>query len=297
MAQVRPRAGSVSRLATPLRVWLQRFAFLLLIASAVGLMILSEAESSLAQRLRTSVTDAFAPILAALSSPAATVSEWAQAAREFSALREENERLSQEVARLGKWEAVARRLNAQNAAFRDLLHAVPEGETVLITARVIADTRGSFVKSVLVNAGASAGIREGLAVLNTEGLVGRVADVGQRSARVLLLTDLNSRVPVVIEATRERAILAGDNSDRPWLRYLSAKAPINPGDRVVTSGHGGVFPPGLPVGVVSGIEGTRVRVQPYVNWTRMEYVRIADHAVSGLVVPSGETSESGEAAR
>ena len=84
-----------------------------------------------------------------------------------------------------------------------------------------------------------------------DGLVGRVAELGDHAARILLLTDLNSRVPVVIEETRERAILSGDNTERPALAYLPPDARVSSGQRVVTSGSGGVLPAGLPIGTVT----------------------------------------------
>jgi rod shape-determining protein MreC len=88
---------------------------------------------------------------------------------------------------------------------------------------------------------------------------------------------------VVIEATRTRAILAGDNTERPRLIHLPPGAAVNPGDRIVTSGHGGAFPPGIPVGVIlpSG-EGT-VTVKPYVHRDRLEYVRIVDYGLQGIL--------------
>ena len=189
------------------------------------------------------------------------------------------------MAELRRWRNEALRLKAENASLRALVHAVPEAAATPITARVIADSGGTFVRSLLLNAGARDGVRKGLAVVNDEGLVGRVTEVGARSARVLLVTDLNSRIPVVIQSTRDRAILAGDNSEHPKLIHLPTGAPVSPGDRVVTSGHGGVFPPGLAVGVVLAVEKTAIRVRPYVNWHRLEFVRVLDYAPHGIVDP------------
>ncbi len=100
---------------------------------------------------------------------------------------------------------------------------------------------------------------------------------------MLLITDINSRIPVVVEATRERAVLAGDNSSRPRLVFLPNDAEVAPGDRIVTSGHGGVFPPGLPVGAVASTGEEGIRVQPFADWDRMEYLRLADYEAPGLL--------------
>ena len=107
------------------------------------------------------------------------------------------------------------------------------------------------MRTVLVNAGTDDRVARGQAAITGEGLVGRLTEVGNRAARVLLITDLNSRIPVTIESSHANAVLAGDNSERPRLLYLPSPDAVKIGDRIVTSGEGGVFPPGLPVGVVA----------------------------------------------
>ena len=126
-------------------------------------------------------------------------------------------------------------------------------------------------------------MHKGQAVINNEGLTGRVVSAGQHSARILLLTDLNSRIPVIMESSREKAVLAGDNTPHPRLKFLAVDARVNVGDRIVTSGQGGVFPPGLPVGVVSLVSEERALVQPYVNWDRLEHVTVLDYTLPGFL--------------
>ena len=113
--------------------------------------------------------------------------------------------------------------------------------------------------------------------------VGRVTEVGDRAARILLLTDLNSRVPVAFDGSRERAVLAGDNSDRPRLLYLPEQSAVKIGERIVSSGNGGIFPPGLPIGIVSAIEDGIVRVEPYAELSRLDYLRIVNYGLSGVL--------------
>jgi rod shape-determining protein MreC len=122
-----------------------------------------------------------------------------------------------------------------------------------------------------------------------------VVEVGRNSSRLLLLTDLNSRVPVIVEASRYRGVLAGDNSDQPKLIFLPTNAKVNVGDRIVTSGHGGVFPPGLAVGVVSSIGDGNIRIEPLVDFSRIEYVSILRYELPHLVdFESGEGKLGGE---
>jgi rod shape-determining protein MreC len=149
-----------------------------------------------------------------------------------------------------------------------------------VTARVIANSGGAYARSVMANAGRENGVVRGEAAVTGEGLVGRVSEVGSRAARILLVTDLNSRVPVIVEGSRQRAVLAGDNSEHPRLRYLEAGAAIRIGDRIVTSGQGGVFPPGLPVGVVAVFDGELARVELFVELSRVDYLRLVDYGLA-----------------
>ncbi len=90
----------------------------------------------------------------------------------------------------------------------------------------------------------------------------------------------------MLEASRDRAVLAGDNTTRPRLLYLPGKATVKVGDRIVTSGSGGIFPPGLPVGVVASVDNGLVHVEPYAELSHLEYLRIVDFGLSGVLPQS-----------
>ncbi len=275
------RAGSVLRLAVPFRALTQRFAFLFLILAAFGLMMLGKAETLLIERVRSGVVDVVAPIMDVLSRPAAKIAEFAGDMRHLTELRGENQQLRLQNDRLLQWQSAARKLSTENATLRELLNIVPDPRVQYASARVISDSGAVFARSVLVNAGARHGVAKGQAVITGDGLAGRIISVGDGSARALLITDLNSRIPVVVEESRERAIAAGDNSGRPQLTFIGRDSRVELGNRVVTSGHGGAFPVGVPVGVVSEIENGVIRVQPFVRFDRLEFVRIADF--SGVI--------------
>jgi rod shape-determining protein MreC len=276
---------TLGRIAQPIKALAQRFAYMGLVLGAFSLMMLGKVDAVLVDRVRAHVTDAVAPILDALSRPLFVVSSWVDEAEALVRVHEENARLREEKARLLQWQAAARGLESENKALRELLNFVPGPEVSFISARVIADTGGAYVQSLLVNAGARDGVRRGQVVVTGDGLIGRTLGVGHRSARILLITDLNSRIPVLVEPDRARAVLAGDNSERPRLVHLPPGAVVSPGDRVVTSGHGGTFPPGLPVGTVAQVGDGAIAVQPYVDRSRLEYVRIADFGLASTLVP------------
>lgn len=283
---MKPRAGlPILRLAVPLKVLAQRFAFLFLVLSAFALMLLGKADTVLVERVSTAVVDVVAPIMDVLSRPVATVNDTVEKVRGLVALREENDRLRRENTRLLAWQEAARRLARQNAALQELLDFVPDPRAGFIAARVIGDASEAFVRSMLINAGARNGVAKGQAVVAGEGLVGRVVSAGSRSARLLLISDINSRVPVLVEPAQHRAILTGDNSELPRLAFVAANAAIKPGDRVITSGHGGMFPPGLPVGEVVSVGDGGIRVQPFVHLGRLEFVRVVDYAGVSVDIP------------
>lgn len=287
------RTGSVMRLATPVKAWAQRFAFLSLIIAALALMLLGKTSSPLLDRMRAATVDAVAPILDAVSQPVATVNDMVAEARRLAQLRAENGDLRDRNARLLRWQAVARRLEAENQSLRQLMHMVADPDQRFLTARVIGDQGSAFARSVLVNAGEREGVAQGQAALTGSGLAGRVAQVGQRASRVLLLTDLNSRVPVLVGKARNRAVLAGNNSARPQALYLAPRVEIVPGDRVVTSGHGGLLPSDLPVGQVASVgDGGIVQVQPFVDFDRMEYLRLVDYALPRSLLFSETQSQA-----
>ncbi len=274
---------AVTGLAVPVRVWAQRFAFLGFVALSFALMLLSKAESSGIEQMRLAIVDAVSPILFVLSQPVQAVGQAADSVENFFVVFEENRQLREENARLVQWVQEARRLGVENATLRAQLEYVPDKRSQFVTARVVADTGGAFFHSLLINAGARQFIRRGQAVIWQGGLIGRVAEVGERTSRVLLMTDINSRIPVVVESTGDRAIVRGDNSSRPVLQFLPGNSPISPGDRIVTSGHGGVYPPGLAVGAVAQTSETSISVQPFVDWSKLSEAVILDYGVDGIL--------------
>ena len=279
---MKERGRAQQRLAS-VRGVAHRFAYLGLILGAFGLMLLGKADALLMERLRTHATDAMAPILDALSRPMATLSEGVAEVRQLADMRAQNAELRRHKARLLEWQTVARRLEAENETLRALLNFRPAPEARFVTARVIGDAGGAFAHSVILNAGADAGIVKGQAAVTGDGLVGRVTDVGARSARVLLLIDINSRIPVLVERTRTRAVLAGTNKERPRLVHLPPGAVVAPGERIVTSGHAGVFPARLAVGVVASVSDGAITVQPFVEPARLEYVRVVNFGLGGIL--------------
>jgi rod shape-determining protein MreC len=261
------------------------FLFLLLAAGAV--LLIGKADPQFFERTRIAVTDAFAPVLDAVSRPIATGTALYDDARALFQLQAENTALRATNARLLRWQAAARALAVENTQLRDLLRFVPDPPVKYISARVIADSGGSFVRTMLVNAGQRDGVAKDFPVVIGDGLIGRIVEAGERVSRILLINDLNSRIPVVIGPDRNRAVLAGDNTSRPQAIYLGETVRVKIGARIVTSGQGGVFPPGLPVGIVASTGADGIRVETFVRTDRLDYVRILDFGLTS-VLDSGD---------
>ena len=229
------------------------------------------------------MTDLFAPAQSAVGAPFMFLSDMARTASHFTQLKAENDQLKAENERLQDWYEKAQALTAENISLRNLLNFRPEPEVKSLTARVVADSGGAYVRSLLIDAGLDEGVRKNQAAMGGRGLVGRVIMAGRHSARVLLITDLNSRIPVLLTGSRRRAVLAGDNGDLPQLLHLPLDYKPVPGERVVTSGEGGVFPPGLPIGAVIETASGVPRVSPLSDARALNALRLLDYDVgSGL---------------
>jgi rod shape-determining protein MreC len=282
---VKSRSAPVSHIMAPLKSAAQRFAYSALVLLSVAIMVIGRADGSLIEHIRTKTNDVLAPVLEAVTQPVAAATDVVAHVRSLTELYRENERLKTENAALMQWQQVARRLDNENSGLRTLMNYQPEGSIWFITGRVIGTSGGAFSRNLLINRGTLDSIAKGQAVAAGSGLIGRVTEVGDRAARVLMITDLNSRIPVQIDGNHDRAILAGDNTDRPQLAYVGAHTKINLGDRIVTSGDGGVFPPGMPVGTVASIDGGNIRIEPFADLSRVEYLRVVDFGLAGVLPP------------
>lgn len=217
------------------------------------------------------------------------------------------EQLEKENRDLRAWRELAERLAERNARYEELLRmpadAFGAGADISnsIAAQLVLDSGGPFTRTLVANAGADHGVRVGFIAVNENGLVGRVVSVGKRSARVLMLDDYTSRIPVMGEASRVRAVLAGQATRPPELitRPFQMQAPmldfivgadsLREGERVITSGDGGLYPRGIPVGVARRDNSGQWRVALSAAQEPIDFVRILPYI--GIERPEATAAE------
>ena len=275
------------RLSIPVRQALSRLTLPVLIMAAFGVLLLGKADAVLAARMRMALADALAPIFGLASAPIATVHAIVADGQDLLALRQDNGRLRAENERLRRWQEVAMALDAENGALKANLNWIPDPAPSYVTARVVADAGGVYARAVLLSTGPNHLINKGQIALDGRGLVGRVTEVGMRSARVLLITDINSRIPVTLEGSHGRALLVGTNNPRPRLMFWPEGSMPLEGERVVTSAEANAFPAGLPVGLVHYTTTNVPEVEPFARVDRLEVVRIFDYGMTGIQPPEG----------
>lgn len=265
------------RLSVPFRQALARLTLPVMLMLSLGVVLFGRADQGLGDRLRSGLDDVLAPAYGAVAGPVEALEHGTGAIGKLFNLANQNAQLRAENARLLQWQAVAMALEAQDDALKAALNYVPHPTPEFFTAPVVADLGGVYARSVLVTVPA-AGIRPrdmvGGIAMDGRGVAGRVVEAGSHSARILLITDLNSRVPVGLGPHGAPALMVGTNGPDPELLYWSPGQPPAEGDMVLTSAAGGAFPPGLPVGVVHYTAQNQPEVLPLADLDDLRLLRV-----------------------
>ncbi len=270
------REGPLGDLKVPL-TWTAAVALIVAVVIAVAFLLADRRETLQDHAYgvtRQTVDTVSKPVSGVIAAPGRWTGLGLDFVRSYLFTASENRRLRAEVTEMRQWRDRALALQDTNDRYKALLGLRTDPPIPMASARVVSDSRGPFANTRLADAGSEKGVLVGNPVLNERGLVGRVVGVSSGASRVLLLTDIASRTPVMIDRTNARAILTGDGGPNPKLEYLRGVDPIQQGDRVVTSGDGGVVPRGLPVGAaVRGLDG-RWRVVLFADDAAIDFVRI-----------------------
>ena len=256
----------------------KQFSLIVCAVSAVVISFLGKADAPAFDRARAVLSDLTEPALTRLRAPLVAVERWTDNASNFFTAFQDNLELKRENDELRKWQNVALSLESKLHRYEVLLNAVRDPALPSVTARVIGEASRPFIRSMILNVGAEREVKKGQAVVDERGLLGRIYVTGQNTSWVILLTDLNSRVPVVIEPFHRRAILTGDNTPTPQLELDVGDGPVKPGDRVVSTGDGGLLPPDLPVGTVMQ-QGSELRVVLFAQPSTSDFVHILSYSL------------------
>jgi len=226
------------------------------------------------ERFRMVVIDAVVPNFDWAMSPVTSVMNLLSDFKSYQRLAQQNSDLRRELQDMKSWREAAIQLDQENARLRDLINVQLDPQLTRITGVVLADSGSPFRQSVLLNVGARDGILDGWPAMDGIGLVGRIFGVSNETSRVILVTDTSSQIPVTIQPSGQRAILSGDNTINPLLQYIEDPDQVKPGDRIVTSGDGGVFPADLLVGQLARGTDGRPRARLSADLERIEFLRV-----------------------
>jgi len=240
-----------------------------------------------AEQFRIALLDKVIPNIEWAMVPIARISRIVNDFQSYGRIYEQNQELRRELQRMKAWREAAIQLEQEKAQLLDLNKVKLPPKISFVSGVVLTDSGSPFRQSALINLGKRDGVIDGWAAMDGLGLLGRISGVGENSARVIFLTDNNSRIPVTIKPSNQKAILSGDNTVLPILDFIDNTDLIQPGDRIVTSGDGGVFPPDLLVGQAVFTSDNKFRTRLAADYNRLEFMRIIRHS-SGTPIASSE---------
>ncbi|MBE0413599.1 rod shape-determining protein MreC [Yoonia sp.] len=246
----------------------------LLVLVLFGVFVIWRIDNPRVEQFRAAAIDKVVPSFEWAMRPVTGMANLVSDFQSYSQLAAQNQDLRRELQQMKAWKEAALQLEQENAKLLGLNNVSLNPQLTYVTGVVITDSGSPFRQSVLVNVGTRDGIVDGWPTMDGIGLVGRIAGVGKSTSRVMLLTDTSSRIPVTIQPSGQKAILAGDNTLTPPLDFLENTDSIRPGDRVVSSGDGGVFPADLLVGQVALGVDQRLRVRLAADYQRLEFLRV-----------------------
>lgn len=266
------------------KLFARKVLIALVFVSALAFMMLSKADTVILNKTTGLVSATLSPFIQVLQFPGKIVYKGYEKVRDITTVYSQNEKLKEENLNLLVLKNQISVLKSENKLLGNMLNYTSLPEVSFITAQVVAEEGDGFSHSMIVYTGKENTVEEQQVVLGYESVVGRVEQVQGKYAQIILITDINSKIPVIAERSRERAILSGDNTLKPKLLYTKLNADIQKGDRIVTSGVAGAFPVGLPVGIVSDITEDGIEVTPIADIERLEFVKIVNYDIYSNVV-------------
>ena len=267
----------IIHMSKPVRDIIRRFSLLLLFLAAILGIFITQTNSNFSQTSRAKISDILSPFSVIITAPMNLISNIDNSISSYLFVKHKNAELIEANKKLRESLIDLSGVKYENRSLKKLLNYVEKIPKKYITTNVVGNFDGPFFRSTLVGAGKKENVQVGQAVVNDRGLIGRISEVGEVSSRALLLTDLNSKIPVITSKSRERVIMSGNNSYSPELLYMSKDSQIEDGEIVITSGDGKMFPPGIHVGTIHVSDDKKYFVTPFVIWHKLEKISILSY--------------------
>ena len=232
----------------------QKFSLLALIIASVILLSLESINSKSLNFVRSAIKDVIYRTSFIASIPGNTISPMYTTIQSHFKIYEQYELIKLELQQLKNQQNQIAYLKTENDKLKKVIDDTDIYNHESIISKVLVDKESPFLKSVILNKGFNSGLKKGMPVLDGPYFVGRITEVNYLSSRVLLVSDLNSKIPVLIEPMGYQAIMSGTGDDLALLDFLPKNHQLEVGNLVYTSGTGGIFFPGIPIGRVELIE-------------------------------------------
>ncbi len=252
----------------------QRFSLFVLVILSIIFIFLETIETKPLNYFRSFIKDVIYRGALVISAPSKSfsnisdnISDHMNLYGNYTQLKKENDELKNNISKSDF-------LELENTQLRKLIEEQVASPSNLLSARVMLDKQSPYLNSYIINIGSNKDIINGMAVLDGKNFIGRIVDVNFFSSRVLLITDLNSKIPVIVEPSTNHAILSGHGAkDEPTLEYLPEKHNIQNGDKVYTSGKEGIFSPGIPIGEVKIVDNI-IKVLLFSDLNQITFINI-----------------------
>ena len=238
------------------------------------ILFIGKADLAILNKVSVVIADMSSPIISSFSKQTKIISNSFNYLKNTTSLQEENKSLYQENIKLKKYKILSEMYENENLVLKKQLNLIPKNIPNFVTARAISAPGNIFTHSLLLNSGRKQGIEKGNAVLFNGIFIGQIVSVGNNSSRLLLISDVNSMIPVVVSNNRIPSVLSGENLILPSLKFLPNNVVLKKGSIVQTSGHGGLLPAGLPVGTVVKNSTEKNYVKPSINLNLIDYVQV-----------------------
>ena len=253
----------------------QRFSLVALLIFSISIIILEKFNFTAINYLKIGIKEVVYRTSFVASLPEKYINYSLQAVEKHNKIYNNYNSIEEELKKLKTEKYEVNFLDSENKRLKKILEDISYSSD-LVVAKVLIDKQSPFLKSIIINKGSKNNIIKGMAVLSENYLIGKIVEVNYTTSRVLLLSDLNSRTPVSIEPGSIQSILSGNGENSGFIQYIKDEASINHDSLVYTSGSGGLFKPGIPIGKINK-SNNKNEVNFFIDFTQLRYVKVASY--------------------